>query len=360
MRGEVVYYYAFDVANEIATQNIGAIGSGETIPFELRTDHTVPKDVPLYRPLTFVLTRRKPRCGGCDVRVIIRVYEVGVINVVMRVPFDAPELASLHPLHQPRLESGETFDEFARDLCREVIESLAAAIIRGSEPTQPEAYTVFCVTELDGNRDVNTWFSLHRRPVAGLLTETPPERLSDSQVEESLRVCRSFSDSDLVVMDWDSSLVVELDGYAEDVLYVLELANLQLEEFRVMDRRLDSHLERAYRDLEQRWSAIFGAPTSMLKWLRRFRVDATKLADEVSHITKFFGDWHMARVYLGAAERFHLAQWQQSIEKRLSQLDQLYQLIQADIYERRMLWLEVAIVVLFVIDLLALFFWKGS
>jgi hypothetical protein len=359
MRGEAVYFYAFDVANEIATQNISVIGSGETIPFELRTDHTIPKDVPLYRPLTFVLTRSKPRCGGCDVRVNIRVYEVGVINVIMRVPFDVPELVALQPLHQPRLESGETFDEFARDLCREVTASLAPAIIRGSEPTQPEAYTIFCVTDLDGQRDVNSWFALDRRKVAGLLTETTPERLSDLQVEESLRICRSFSDCDLVVMDWDASLVVELDGYAEDVLYVLELANLQLEEFRVMDRRLDLHLERAYRDLEKRWSAIFGAPTSMLNWLRRFRVDATKLADEVSHITKFFGDWHMARVYLGAAERFHLAQWQQSIEKRLSQLDQIYQLIQADIYERRMLWLEVAIVVLFVIDLLALFFWKG-
>jgi len=359
MRGETVYFYAFDVANEIATHAVVAFTAGETIPFELRTDHTVPKDVPLYQPLTLALTSRKPRCGGCDVRVVIRVYEVGVINVVMRVPFDVPELGSLHPHHRPRLESGETFDEFARDLCREVIESLGDAIIRGSEPTQPEAYTVFCVTDLGGNRDVNAWFALHRRKVAGLLTETPPQRLSDQQVEESLRICRSFSDADLVVMDWDSSLVVELDGYAEDVLYVLELANLQLEEFRVMDRRLDSHLERAYRDLERRRSAIFGAPTSMLKWLRRFRFDVTKLADEVSHITKFFGDWHMARVYLGASERFHLGQWQQSIEKRLSQLDQVYQLIQSDIYERRMLWLEVAIVVLFIVDLVALFFWKA-
>ena len=187
----------------------------------------------------------------------------------------------------------------------------------------------------------------------------PADQLSEAQVAESLRICRSFSRSDLVVIDWDSSLVIELDAYAEDVLYVLELANLQLEEFRTMDRRLDQHLERAYRDVEKKWSAFFGPPRSILKWLRRFRVDVTKLADEVSHITKFIGDWHLARVYLGASERFHLAQWQQSVEKRLSQLDEVYQLIQADVYERRMLWLEVAIVVLFVIDLLAIFFWKA-
>jgi hypothetical protein len=97
----------------------------------------------------------------------------------------------------------------------------------------------------------------------------------------------------------------------------------------------------------------------MLRSLRRFRVDVTKLADEVTHITKFFGDWHLARVYLGAHERFHLDQWRQSVQQRLGQLDQVYGLIQADIYERRMLWLEVAIVICFIVDLLAIFFWKS-
>ena len=359
MKGEAVYLYAFDVANEIATQNVRAIVAGESVPFELRTDHTVPRDVPLYRPLTFVLTQRRLEMGVSTVKVIVRVYEVGVVNVMLRVPFDVPNLAELYPLHQPRLTSGETFDEFARDLCNDVCQSLGPAIIRGSAPTQPEAYTIFCVTDLAAESDVNAWYASRRREVAGLLTETPSEQLSDAQVEESLRISRSFARADLVVIDWDATLIVELDGYADDVLYVLELANLQLEEFRTMDRRLDSHLERAYRDVEKKWSAIFGPPRSILQWLRRFRVDATKLTDEVTHITKFVGDWHLARIYLGASERFHLGQWQQSVEKRLSQLDEVYQLIQADVYERRMLWLEVAIVVLFVIDLLAIFFWKG-
>ena len=144
---------------------------------------------------------------------------------------------------------------------------------------------------------------------------------------------------DLAVIDWDASLVIDLDGYVDDVLYVLELANLQLEEFRIMDERLDRHLERAYRDLERARSVWGGGPTGMLAWLRRFRVDATKLADEVTHITKFFGDWYLARLYLGAKERFHLAQWQQSVEQRLGQLDEVYRVIQSDVYERRMLWL---------------------
>ena len=186
--------------------------------------------------------------------------------------------------------------------------------------------------------------------VAGLLTEIEPAHLSDEQMDESLRVRRSFATSDLIVIDWDAALLVELDGYAEDVLYVLELANLQLEELQVMDRRLDRHLERAYDDLERRRSALFGVPTRMLDWLRRFRVDATKLTDEVTNITKFFGDWYLARVYLGAQDRFHLQQWRQSVEQRLGQLDEIYRVLQAEVYERRMLWLEIAIVICFLVD----------
>ena len=45
---------------------------------------------------------------------------------------------------------------------------------------------------------------------------------------------------------------------------------------------------------------VFGGANKTLRHLRRFRVDVAKLTDEVTHITKFFGDWHLARVYLGA------------------------------------------------------------
>jgi hypothetical protein len=88
--------------------------------------------------------------------------------------------------------------------------------------------------------------------------------------------------------------------------------------------------------------------------LRRFRVDVAKLADEVTHITKFFGDWYLARVYLGARDRFYLDQWRASVEQRLAQLDKLYSVVHTEVNEQRMLWLEAIIVIFFAIDLLIL------
>lgn len=357
MRGEAIYLYAFDVANEIATQEVKQILANPSTPFEPRTTHTVPRDVPLYKALT-IESVREERLLGQPLRVVVRVYDVGVVSITMRAPFQVERLEDLMPLHQPVLESGAPLDTLASQICGEVCDSLGPALVRTSVPSQPEAYTVFALAELNGASDATVWFDEHRRAIAALLAQHPAGELSGPQVEESLRIRRSFSSRDLAIIDWDASLVVDLDGYVDDVLYVLELANVQLEEYRVMDERLDRHLDRTYRDLERVRSVWWGGPTGMLAWLRRFRVDATKLADEVNHITKFFGDWYLARLYLGAHERFHLAQWQQSIEQRLAQLDDVYRVIQADVYERRMLWLEIAVVICFIVDLLAIFFWK--
>jgi hypothetical protein len=66
----------------------------------------------------------------------------------------------------------------------------------------------------------------------------------------------------------------------------------------------------------------------------------------------------LARVYLGARERFHLDQWRSSIEERLREIDTLYTVAHNEISNMRMFWLEVIIVVFFAIDLLGIFFFK--
>jgi hypothetical protein len=357
VKGEVVYQYAFDVANEIVTSEVRHILDKKTFPFVLRTDRPFPKDVPVYTPLTIEPPPPKARMASNPVRLEVRVYDVGVVTIAMRVAFEVGNLLDLLPFHGAKLEDGLPLSRLAQETCAEVCHSLQEFMIRKSEPSEPEAYTVFCFNEIEGVTNVNTWFAEQRRNVAGLLTEANPDQLSEAQVGEAVRIQRSYESTDLVIIDWDAALVVDLSGYVDDELYVLELANVQLEEFRVMDRRLDRYYDRLYEHLERKRFPLFGGASPVLG-LRRFRVDVAKLADEVTHITKFFGDWYLARVYLGARDRFYLDQWRRSVEERLGQLDQLYGVLHSEIYERRMLWLEVIIVVLFVVDVLALFFWK--
>jgi hypothetical protein len=326
--------------------------SEKPFPFEIRQDRTLPKDVPLYRPLAIEPPPLPSLLHGAKVRLLIRIYNVGVVTIMMRAAFEAKTLDELMRFHDPELEDGTDLDAAAMKFCAKVCDSLDGSVIgRNKAPPAPEAYTVFCLTELGGAKDANAWLADRRREVAGLLTETAPQKLSELQVNEVLRIQRSFENTDLTVIDWDAALVIDLSGYVDDVLYALELANLQLEEFRIMDQRLDEYLDRAYDHLERRSWAVFGVANKTLGHLRRFRVDVAKLTDEVTHITKFFGDWHLARVYLGARDRFYLDQWRSSVEQRLAQLDKLYSVVHTEVNEQRMLWLEIIIVIFFALDL---------
>ena len=88
--------------------------------------------------------------------------------------------------------------------------------------------------------------------------------------------------------------------------------------------------------------------------MREIRIDLARFSDELSNITKFFGDWHLARIYENISARFHLGDWHRTIDEKLKTLDNLYQLLSQDRNNRWMLTLEVTIVLLFVIDLVLL------
>ena len=132
----------------------------------------------------------------------------------------------------------------------------------------------------------------------------------------------------------------------------MEMANLQLAELEAYDRMLDDALVRSYRDLSNRASRN---RAEVLRELRDIRIDMARFNDELSNITKFFGDWHLARIYENISARFHLGDWHRSIDRKLKTLDDLYQILKHDQNNRWILMLELTMVLLFVIDLVFLF-----
>jgi uncharacterized Rmd1/YagE family protein len=116
------------------------------------------------------------------------------------------------------------------------------------------------------------------------------------------------------------------------------------------DRILDRTIESSYRDLK----LSLKGRANVVRDLREIRIDLARLSDELSNITKFFGDWHLARVYQQLSARFHLGDWHRSIDEKLKTLDELYQILKQDQNNRLMVILEVTIVLLFIIDLVVL------
>ncbi len=359
MKGKVVYLYAFDVANEVNTKKLSEILQSDALPLEISTDHTFPKDIPLYKPLSFEVSDLDILSNGKKLKAKLNIYEVGVISINFHLEFENFDFENLQQFHAPKLDNGLKLDEIAINICKKTVQNIKPALIQEAQQNfEPEAYTIFCVTDLENENsaNINNWYNENRIKIAELITESKPNILSNQQIEETLKINLSYSNQEISVIDWDSAFVVDLTGYVEDTIYVLELANLQLEEYKVMDYRLDNYLNKAYDDVKYKKIGLFNFNYNILRNLRTLRVDVTKLNDEVTHITKFFGDWYLARVYMGAREKFHLDKWRNSVAERLSQLDTLYSVAHSEISSAKMLWLEFIIVVFFAIDLLALFF----
>jgi hypothetical protein len=261
--------------------------------------------------------------------------------------------------HDLQFSNGSLHQE-VRQLAEQVRRELAPYYVRPvAQLADEEAYTVFCINSPLFSEDgtplsAEQWMRGHRRSVASLLTQEPDvDHLSKQEAEESTGRFLSYYEHDLAVVDWDAALIIDQRVNFDETLYVMELANLQLAELEAYDRILDNSLERAYRDLTVR---PMRGRTAILRELREIRIDLARFSDELSNITKFFGDWHLARIYQNISARFHLADWHKTIDDKLQTLDDLYQLLNHDQTNRWMLILEVTIVLLFIIDLVILFF----
>jgi len=358
--GEVVYIYAFDVAYDTMRQPIREVLGQPVAQFSVDTSKRSPKQSFFYKPQMVRLPpmERIGPHGPVRVERAIKLLPVGAISISVRVPFAVNQAEDLVVFHDLQFSNGSLHDEVRR-LAEEVVSELKTFFVRPHpQLLEEEAYTVFCIASplrtADGARvSADAWFQEHRREVAALLTQEPDrERLSRQEADESTRWHLSYYEDDLVVVDWDAALLIDEPQDFDETLYIMELANMQLAELEAYDRILDNALERSYRDLGER---PMRTRSDILRELREIRIDMERLSDELSNITKFFGDWHLARIYEKLSARFHLAEWHRTIDGKLKTLDDLYQLLKHDQINRMMVWLESAIVLLFIIDLVVLF-----
>lgn len=363
--GEVVYVYAYDVAYELNREPVTQLLGQNVVPFAVDSSRRKPRHHSFYQPQMVrlpALERVGPR-GPVKLDRVIKLLPVGAISITVRVPFEVDRIEDLVGYHDLQFDTG-SLNADVRLLAEAVHRELAPFSIRPNPHlAEEEAYTVFCLESPMLNRDgtktgAEQWFQANRRQVAALLTqESDQAHLSNQEADESTARYLSYYQNDLVVMDWDAALLIDEREDFEETLYVMELANLQLAELEAYDRLIDESLERSYRDLNRRDSR---KRKHVLRELREIRIDMARFNDELRNITKFFGDWHLAKVYEHVAARFHLGDWHRALEEKLKTLDELYEILKHDENNRWMLMLEVTIVLLFIIDLVMLFVGLGK
>jgi hypothetical protein len=178
-------------------------------------------------------------------------------------------------------------------------------------------------------------------------------RLSAEETAEALRLHLSYSPEDLFVPDWAAAALFDSDPGCNETLQVIELANLQLLEYRNIDQRLDVNLAGAYRlvhEASRRRLRFWHSYDQPLRVLGELKVEANDLFERTGNVLKLVGDQYLARVYGLVAARFHLREWEASIQRKLEVGEGVYQVISDQANAHRTEFLELIVIFLIVLE----------
>ena len=359
-RGKILCYRVFDAGDAIA------LDVAEKTLAAKRVEIVGPLVEGIFmpvRPLEVAVgscTIHIPRLGrDLEATCTARVYDFGAISFLYEIDIEpGTTLEQLTPLCDALYDAPE-LDERGKVDRKKLVERLGDSIEKPHEWAEGETYTIVFVEQLSGSRMTEDG---HRASIAELsrseavakllLGETSDKPLSAATRDDVLKNAFSYLVDDLVVVDWNSALVVEPSG-SRIVPFVLELATSQLLEFRYYDGILDRELARVYDHVEKSRPRILRSPYGKLMRdvVRRF-MELTEVTERVDNSIKSVGDFYLSRVYLSAIRRYRVPEWRESVEAKLALISRAYELLKGEVEVSRAQLLEIIVVVLIFVELL--------
>jgi hypothetical protein len=337
------YEAAFSINLDRAEQRIHQTTQRETIPHKRRAPSYFEYQPP---PLRVTQPIAPLSLGNYRSResVDLVIYDFGAVSVVYSLPLEGG-LSDLLGLSEELYDNQALLSDSRRRV-EEILKVMGDAAAEAKLADVVEDYVVFQVEALNPPLNAADLCSKYPQQIAQVLrAERQP--LSEQEVEDALSSRISFGSHDIAIIDWNASLLLDREG--DDIRAVLEFANVELVEMRYLDQKLDRALDQAYETLLRRswdWRAMGGSYSSDLRRVAQLQVDSAILFEGVNNTLKLLGDQYLARVYRMVSKRFHLADWDTSILRKLETLESIYEKISDQVSNRRMEMLEWVIIIL--------------
>lgn len=358
-RGHILAYRVFDIGDTITLDVAERILAGAR-RFEMGGPLAEGLVIPA-RPLAVELDPCEIVVPTLDVRLPARasahIFDFGAVSFLYEIPIEpGTSLASLTPICDA-LYDAEELDARGSDHRTALLQKLGSCVEAPHDWSEAESYTVIFVEKFaPGPFGFATPGEETSRPdvIAKLLIgETSKKSLSPAVRDDVLRNTFSYLADDLVIVDWNSALVVEPSG-SRIVPFLLEFATCQLLEFRYYDGLLEAQLTKVYDQVEKARPRLVRSPYGALtrNVLQRY-MELTEFTERVDNAIKLVGDVYLARVYLAGIRRFRVPEWRASVESKLRLISRAYDLLKGETDVSRGRVLEIIIVVLILIEVIA-------
>lgn len=188
-----------------------------------------------------------------------------------------------------------------------------------------EEYGIFCVSHYKGRPEE---FFEHMPHLVALL-KSEREALDEKEVAQTLETSIKYGKDDLLVVDWDGAFIFNQAGRFDETISLLELGNLQLLRYRILDFELDRRLNKLVHLLHAQEEKLFTIfRSSGIKEVVRKIIHARSRSiiefESMERNIKLIGDWYSAKVFGLIEKKFHLDEWRRNIKEKFETLEDVY------------------------------------
>ena len=280
-----------------------------------------------------------------------------MVSIELELPFESDWPALIR--QSSGLISSTELQSRASEWVRAALQRARPALQKPYDSWLTEDYHVVYLQSLAGPDQpplsAAELLATHAQHIAQLVRgESTP--LSDAERQEVIQSSISYSPYDLLVVGWTGALVYGTGEVPAATIQLLEYANTQLLEFRYYDSLLTNVLNSVYRFLEHK-GGRFGdwRLSGESSRVNTIRLDVMELTEKVDNAIKFLSDMFYARLYDLIAAKVGVPDYRRLVDQKLRTAGELYRFMVDQFNQTRSFILEVAVVIILILEFAFLF-----
>ena len=349
-QGSIHVLALYDACDEINLDELRRLIGGKAPAAAFK--HTAPEYVRFERPPVIEDIGSLALDTGEQFTGTLQYYDYGVVSVLLRLACSSTwdEVQQL----AGRWISSNVFEEITQRLARQRLENVRPALRNPYTNWLSEDYYIFRLEPLPGV-DAAEILRLRATGISHIVSGEAAQ-LAASEQNEVLHGRMSYSPNDLAVVSWNAAFLYDTESGAESAIRLLEYANSQLLQFRHYDELLTRELKDVYQFLATHHRPLAGwRMRSAAARLRSVLLEITSLTERTTNALKFVGDMFSARFYKLCAREIGVSEYQALVHDKLKTADDLYGFMVQQFHQARGFFLEAAVVIILLIDLVFLF-----
>lgn len=351
-KGKILIYRVFDLGPEIDLEKVEAVFN-ENLKEKFRIDRKHNSSLIISKSPTSIYLGKVPITVLGEVfeaSLICKVWHFGTASLSFQIPITDTHWSRLEE-YAAYLDSTHEIDEIAKKKVKEFQVHIKDALPELNQWETYEDYITFFVEEFS-DKDFKVSELANRVDIPKLLLAEKRGDLAPRLRNHILENSYQYFEDDLVVVDWNSALIVEPSG-SMDVALIIEFALNQLLEMRYYDEVLDQKLAQLYSSVVGKKKGLLSNEYSKLaEEAGQMYLEISEIFENIENSFKTVGDFYLATIFRNATKRFKLDDWTRSINEKLSNLAEVSKLLHSEVNESRNQSLEIIIIVLIAIELI--------